>query len=785
VNVSSGWLSALLGRVVDPREAAELLSLRAVPVDAVQPVHRGLEGILVGLVERVEPHPNADRLTLCLVNDGGRTVQVVCGAPNVTAGRRYPYAPVGTVLPGGLKLEARKIRGVTSHGMLCSARELDLGSDHEGILELVTDAPAGTPLLEALPVADTRLVLDVTPNRPDLLGHRGVARELSAAYGLPIKLPEIPGAPRDVAAPRRVGTRGAVDGLEVAIEDVEGCARYIAAVIRGVTVGPSPAWLQARLLAVGARPINNVVDVTNYILYELNQPLHAFDQARVRGGKILVRRPRPGERVTTLDGQLRELAPGMTMICDAEGPVAIGGVMGGVDSQVTEATRDVVLECAWFDPRRIRETRRALRLSTEASYRFERGTDIQAMPEVVRRAVALLRAVGGGAEREPAVDVYPRLVPPRTVFLRPERVAHVLGTPVAREEIERLLAGVGFAVAPKNGRLAVQIPGWRPDVAREIDLIEEVARLKGYDAFPVELRPFRPSVVPDDPGEALKAALRRSLAGMGLLEARCLPLVPEGGEGAAALLNPLSAEEAYLRQTLLPGLVRSAERNWSARVRDIRLFEIGVVFRDEGEGLPLETLRVGAVVSGARTPPHWSAAGQAADYERWDLKAMFEVAAREAGPQGLIVGDALGWVLLDGASRRRGWAGALEADRPAWAAPLYGFELDIEVREREPARYVPLPTTPPVERDLALLVPAGVTAEQVEAILRDAGGALLESAAVFDEYRGSELGGRRSVAWRLVFRAANRTLRDAEADEALARILSYLKEHVGVERREA
>jgi phenylalanyl-tRNA synthetase beta chain len=781
--VSIDWLSALLGRELDPQEAANILSMRAVPVDAVRSVNRGLDSIVVGLVERVEQHPNADRLTVCYVNNGREVVEVVCGAPNVRAGRKYPYAAEGTVLPGGLALDARKIRGVVSHGMLCSARELELGTEHEGIMELETDAATGTPLVEALPVADSLLDVDVTPNRPDLLCHKGLARELGAALGAPVKLPAIPDAPADSKAPKKVTRAGTVDGIEVVIEDIDGCPRYIAAVIRNVEVGPSPAWLQARLLAVGARPINNVVDVTNYLLYEVNQPLHAFDYARLRGNRIIVRRPRAGELLKTLDGEDRSLTPEMTMICDGEGPTAVGGVMGGADSEVTESTRDVVLECAYFDPKRIRATRTALRMSTEASYRFERGTDLQGMPEVVRRAVAMIRAVAGGEEREPATDVYPRAAPARTVFVRPERVEQVLGTPVSRDEIERLLSSVGFTAAPKNGRLAAQVPGWRPDVTREVDLIEEVARLKGYDSFPVELRPFRPSTVPDDPGEALKARLRQALTAIGLYEARCLPLVPEGGEGAPALLNPLSAEEAYLRQDLLPGLVRSAERNWASRVRDIRLFEIGVVFRNAGQGRPQETLRVAGVISGARIPPHWSDGGRVPEYDQWDVKSIFASAAKAGGAAGEIESTGDGWVFVEAGGQRRGWAGTLEADRPAWAAPLLGFELELHVRDHEAIRYTPVATTPPVERDVALILPREITAAGVEAAIRGAGGDLLEDAVLFDEYRSDQLSGR-SVAWRLVFRSPNRTLRDKEVDNAVKRILSELKEQFGVERRE-
>ncbi len=782
--VSVNWLSAMLGRELDPDDAAERLAMLGAPVEAIEHVRPALDDVIIGVVEKVEKHPNADRLTLCHVDAGKGVVEVVCGAPNVREGAKYPYAAAGAVLPGGLELEARKIRGVVSNGMLCSARELELGTEHEGIMEVRTDAAPGTPLLEAMQLADTRMDLEVTPNRGDLLGHKGVARELGAAYGAPVKLAVIPDAPAEGPAPRMVKERGTVDGVEISIEDVEGCPRYMGAVIRGVKVGPSPAWLEARLRGIGQRPINNVVDATNYILFELNQPLHAFDLAKVRGSRIVVRRAHLGEQMVTLDGEKRELTPEMTMICDGEGPTAIAGVMGGGDSEVSDETTDVLLECAYFDPKRIRATRRKLKTSTEASYRFERGTDIEGMADVLRRAVALVRAVAGGEEREAAIDVYPKPRKAQAVFLRPARVEHVLGTPVPQEEIERLLLSVGFPVAPKEGRLHVQVPGWRPDVTREVDLIEEVARLKGYDSFPVELRPLRPSVVPDDPVEPVKARVRSVLTALGLNEARSLSLSSQAGEDAVRLLNPLSAEDAHLRQDLLSGLVRSAERNWAARERDIRLFEMGTVFHAGGEGVPRESLWLAAVISGASAPAHWSSSGKSPDYDLWDVKGMFEEAARAAGADGSVVAAEAGWELRDASGEHRGRAGILEADRPAWAAPLFGFELSVSAAEQPYVAYRGLATTPPVERDVALVVPDGVTAQAVESAMREVAGALLVDSRVFDEYSGEGVPGR-SVAWRLVFRAPDRTLREEEVDEALRGVLTTLKERLGVERREA
>ena len=785
MNVSINWVAALLGREIDPEEAARLITLRAVPVEAVTPLFHDLAEIVVGLVEAAEPHPDADRLTLCRVNVGSETFEVVCGAPNVRPGVKYAYAAVGTTLPGGLTLTKRKIRGVLSHGMLCSARELGLGTDHEGIMALATDAAPGTPLLEAMPLADTRLELDVTANRPDLLCQRGVARELGAALGATVKLPAIPGSPGPGPAARRVSTRGTVGGVEVVLEDTQGCPRYMASVIRGLSVAASPAWLEARLRALGARPINNVVDATNYVLHELNQPLHAFDLAKLRGGRIVVRRPRSRETITTLDGVERRPTADMTMICDGEGPVAVGGVMGGETSEVGGGTTDVVLECAYFDPRRIRSTRMALRMSTDASYRFERGIDLHGMPGALQRAVDLIRAVAGGDEAEPALDLCPQPPQTVTVFLRPERVEHLLGVAVPRSEIERLLLSVGFAVAPKDGRLAVQVPGWRPDVTREVDLIEEVARLRGYDTFPVELRPQRPTTVPTDPIEPLKARLVRVLTALGLHEAVSVPFGPEA-DGAPAIRNPLSAEEGFLRTALLPGLVRAVERNWAERERNVRLFEIGTAFRAGPPGeRPIERIRVAGVVTGARTPPHWTASGNIPDVDAWDLKGILEEAFQVAGPPGgVIEPDGAGWRVVDASGAARGDAGALEADRPPWAGPLYGFELDVVVVERPPVTFHLLAETPAVERDVALVLPPEVSAAQVETVLRRVAGPLLERLAVFDEYRPTGLPGR-SVAWRLVFRDPERTLRDAEIDRIVTRALSALEGELDVRLRQS
>ncbi len=791
--VSRRWLEALLSRPLQGLDVADRLARQVAPVDGVVPIHQDLRDVLVARVLEVKQHPNADRLSLCVVDAGGAPLEVVCGAANVQAGKSYPFAPVGATLPGGLKLERRKIRGVESNGMLCSAKELGLGVDHAGILELQTDAPPGTPFLEAVPIADEQILIDVSANRPDLLCHKGVARELAVGLGATVKLPEIVGS-----SDRRMVGRSAhpsirpsavVDGVTVKLEDPEGAPRYMIAVIRGVKVGASPAWLAARLQSIGQRSINNIVDATNHILFEINQPLHAFDLAKLRGPAVVVRRAKPGEQIVTLDGVSRRLTAEMTVICDAERPTIVAGVMGSAESEVTDSTTDIVLEAAYFQPTRIRRTRRALGLSSESSYRFERGLDMLAMPDALGRAVDLIRAVAGGEMREPPIDLWPEPQKPRSVFLREARVSHLLGVPVPRKEIERLLSAVGFVAAPKDDRMAVQIPGWRPDVTREVDLIEEVARLRGYDSFPDELRPYRPGTVPDAPAELTLRRIREQLvaSGNGLLEARTLPLGPADGPDAVAVLNPLSAEEAHLRSRLLPGLIRRVEYNWSQGQRDVRLFEVGTVFR-KAQGpshQPHEELHLAIVLTGARHPAHWTDSINAAklpDMDIWDLKQHFELAVGLAAPSDDVqpAANGSGWVA------EGGMAVPLEADAPKWAARLFGLEVRIIVAPAGLVRYQSLPTQPAVVRDISLVLPGGVTAAAVQAVLRREGGKLLERLDVLDEYRGAGLpAGTRGVTWRCTFRAPDKTLTEREAVEVLERMLRAAEAELDVRRRQA
>ncbi len=793
MNVSRRWLEAFLRRPLDAADVSARLASQGAAVDAIEPLHQGLEGIKVALVEGVRQHPNADRLRVCTVNDGsGETRQVVCGAPNVTAGRKYPFAPVGSSVPvgkggGPMTIERAKLRGETSEGMLCSARELGVGVDADGLWELDTDAAPGTPLLEAVPLDDERLVVDVTPNRPDLLCHKGIARELGASLNLPIRLPDVPGAASfDVAREVRVHGRdaGETGGVRVTIEDRDGCKRFHAAVIRGVKVGPSPDWLKRRLESVGVRSISNIVDITNYVMFELNQPMHAYDLALVEGPSLLVRQARKGEQVTTLDGTAREVSPGMTVIADAARIVGVAGVMGGANTEVSAGTTDVLLEAAWWNPSFVRRTRKQLGLTSEASYRFERGIDLWNGAEAMRRAIALVLATAGGTLVEAPLDLWPETANPPRIFLRLSRVAQVLGLELGQHEVERCLVAIGATVVakPEDGRIAVDVPGWRPDLREEIDLVEEVARMHGYDRVPTELRPFRVGSLGDAPSVAAEQSVRQGLIAEGLYEVVSLPFGP-AADGDVSLINPLADTGAFLRRGILPTLVRHAERNWNGHVRDVRLFEIGTVFGSAPAGQrPTEATHVAAIVTGLREPAHWTGGG--ADVDLWDLKGIASAASALAHPGATwhVHGHDLVARVADG--RQVGWAGRLEADAPPWAGELLGVELELVTVGHGPVRVEPLPSTPSATRDLSLVITDAMPVGTLMDTARQAGGPLLERVAVVAEFRGGALApGQRSVTLRCTFRAPDRTLRDAEVEAAEHAILTALVQEHQVQRR--
>ncbi|TVP47069.1 MAG: phenylalanine--tRNA ligase subunit beta [Gemmatimonadales bacterium] len=834
MNISYRWLQSLAPDLEGTPDAlAERLTALGFPVEDIQRLSEGLDGIVVAKVTEVRPHPNADRLRVCQVDGGAGIVQVVCGAPNVEAGAWYPLAPVGATLPGGMQIRKAKLRGEVSEGMLCSEIELGLGRGKDGLMELRLD-PAdpsvqpGAPLVGTLGLDDVRLDVEVTSNRPDLLSHRGIARELAKGGDASLVEPPVPGGASQALEGGQAGegaegglpaeagpaAGGGEPGVAVRIEDLERCPRYLGLVIRGIRVGPSPAWLQARLRAVGARPINNVVDVTNYVLLETGQPLHAFDLARIGGGEIVVRRARDGETLRTLDGVERKLTPDMLAICDADTPLAVAGVMGGEASEVSAGTTDILLECALFAPGPIRATRKALGLSTDASYRFERGVDPDGLERALRRCADLVVATAGGTPEGPVLDAGAARSDRPRVPLRIPRIARLLGIPFDADQVRGLLTPLGFGVEQHDAEmLEVEVPGWRSwDVTREVDLIEEIARRHGYDRFPDALAPYRPGTVPDHPLFALEDGLRSFLSGRGLLEAQTPAFAPRG-EGEVAVMNPVSAEEGWLRSALVPALLRRVEYNLARGNRDVRLFELGTVFRSSAEAgaLPSERTHLALVLHGSRAPGHWT--GDAGAVDAWELKGLTEAIG------GLVPGDAAGgtaahatanghavrplagggsapgfvagevFEVVDATGAVVGTGGRVDParlDLPPWAGAVWGLEitLPVEPAPRPIPRVRSLPTHPGVERDLALLVPDPLPAAKVVALARSNGGSLLRGVEIFDVYMGKGVEpGMRSIAIRLRFRADGRSLTDTEVDGAMEQVTRALREEIGVRIR--
>jgi phenylalanyl-tRNA synthetase beta chain len=818
MNVSVEWLNAFAERPRSATELRDLLTAHTATVEELVALRADLAPIVIGKVVQEAAHPDSDHLHVTKVDAGtGELLDVVCGAPNVAAGKLYPFAPTGTIMPGGLKIEKRKIRGQTSNGMLCSARELGLGDEHDGILELDIDAAPGTPFLEAFPVGDVRLVVDVLPNRPDLLSHVGVAREIAAATGGTMHLPDIGVAKIGIPEPKRFRRAGNAGGIVMHLEDARLASRYMGIVIRGITVAPSPRWLVDRLAAVGSRSINNVVDASNYVLHELGQPTHAFDlgkldpEPQAPEKTIVIRSAKAGETLVTLDGVTRTLNAEMTIIADSVRPVALAGVMGGRDTEIDDTTTDIFVEVATFDAPRTRRTRRAAGLSTDGSYRFERGVDPSLAPAALARVAALIISLAGGQVAMPPVDLYAGDRPQTPIVLRAARLERVLGVALPPARVASLLQSIGCKADVERDRGDVHVvpPTWRRDLVAEVDLIEEVARLHGYDALPDEIRPYRPGTSADDPLWGTAARLRDALSAAGLLEARPTPFVT-GGDDHVRLLNPLAADEAHLRRTLLESLARRAEHNLAHMEGNVRLFEVGSVFERGSGALPVERTNVALLVMGERRPPHFTD-GKPPVFDAWDAKGLAELVARTAFPgvaATLRPGDGdddhpLWELLVDG--EVRGAVLRVPLDAPVWAAPAFGVELTLGVMSNADVaspgtnvhgkfaetiaavprrRSTPLPATPASEFDLALLLPDGVTAAEVERVIRAAAGDLLERLTAFDEYHGAG-GAQRSVAWRLTFRHPERTLRDKEIDGRRSKILSALEHELHVRQRSA
>ena len=817
MKASYRWLRALVpGLTAAPAEVAEKLTRAGLEVEGLHAYGAGLEPIVVTAVRKVEPHPSRSGLKLVTVDRGeGHEQRVVCGATNVPSpGGLVVLAPLGTHLPAkGVTIGARDIAGITSEGMLCSEAELGLlppgGGGDDGILVLPSgSAKPGTAFLRALPGAsDTIFEINVTPNRPDALGHVGLARELAALYGLPFGFPA-PEAPMRVA-PGKIETIATVT-----VEDFERCPHYGAAAVVDVKVGPSPDWLRYRLASLGVRPISNVVDVTNLVLFEFGHPIHAFDLDRVRGHGIVVRRARPGETLVTLDGVERKLDPDDLLICDKEVPVGLAGVMGGQGSEIGDRTRRVLIECAYFAPRGIRRTSRRHGLHTEASHRFERGIDRGDTPDVLAHAASLIVDLAAGAAVPGSLHLFESPPPERKATLRSARLDALLGVPVPFPDAIAVLKRLGFTAEPSADQTSATfvIPTFRPDVEREVDLIEEVARVRGLDAIPAVLPAIRPHA-PRDLG-VLDLA-RTSAVALGMSEAITFGFVsPKDLAQVGAppsplvLQNPLGEERSVMRTSLLPGLLDAVRRAWRGGENEVRLFSIGTLFApgDDPRGLPREVPTFAAVLAGARR----NYLSKPEKFDVYDAKAVaVELIERVSGRAATVRSQAAdrraphlhprgaGEVLIDG--QPLGRFGPLHPDvLDAWDLAMAGvvaveIDLDLLARVRRPGvRYAPVPRLPAATRDIALVVRDDVPAGEVERVIREAAGDICESVQIFDVFRGPSLPeGHRSLAFHVVYRdpraatapSEARTLTDREVDERHAAVVSKANAELGATLR--
>ncbi len=800
MKVPLSWLREYVDFTGTPQELSDKLTFSGIEVEGIEPIGAGIEGVVCAEIVTVAPHPNADRLRLCDVNAGGELVRVVCGASNFEVGDKAAFAPVGTVLPGDFKLKKAKIRGELSFGMLCAEDELGISDEHDGIMILPRDVAVGTPIGELLGLPDTVMVLEITWNRPDCLSMLGIAREVAALCDLELKIPAI----------ELIETDEAVDSVAaVTIEDAEACPRYTARVLRDVTIGASPLWLQRRLTMAGVRPISNVVDITNYVMLECGQPLHAFDQPLLAEGRIVVRKATAGEPIKTLDEQDRKLTDDMLVIADGKQPVAVAGVMGGATSEISDGTTDVLLESACFAAPGIHYTSRDLGLHSESSHRFERGVDLEGVNWASERAAQLMQQHAGATLLKGVVDVYPGKHKPAELVLRWARLDSLMGICVPREEAVAILMSLQIPVLAHDDEMCrVSVPSFRHDLKREADLIEEVVRMYGLERIP-DVAPLA-RVVPeanDEPTYA-QAKCRDALISLGLTETMTYSFVSESlvnrfGKGnmdrRVVLPNPVSADYAILRESLIPQLVESLGRNMAHQVSDVAFFEMGQTFCKRSSGDLAEESRVALGLMG-KVGRQGMAARKAATPEESFLWAKgvierlcglmhtaeltFAPSDHESMEQGACAVVRLG-------GKQIGVLGLLsEKIRHHWRMhePVAVAELSLgPLLEHAFAAPVlkAVSTYPPITRDVAMILSDQVGHEQIVATMRKAGPAELGVIELFDIFAGKGIEkGHRSLAYTLTYQSMERTLTDEEANGFHATVKAALRESLGADLRE-
>ncbi|RZU98668.1 phenylalanine--tRNA ligase subunit beta [Spiribacter vilamensis] len=792
MRISERWLREWVALPASTRELAERLTMAGLEVDSVETAAPAFSDVVVGEVTLCEPHPDAERLKVCTVEDGsGEPKAVVCGAPNAVTGLKAPFARVGARLPGDMKIKATKLRGVKSWGMLCSAKELGFSEESAGLMPLPADAPVGEDLREWLDLDDAVIEVELTPNRSDCLSMAGVAREVGVLTGHPVTAPDADpvDAVHDVTRPVR-------------LEQPTDCPRYCGRVIRGIDPdAATPVWLAERLRRAGIRPLSLTVDITNYLMLELGQPMHAFDLEALDGG-IRVRHARQGESITLLNGESVTLAAGTLVIADDDRPVAIAGVMGGQDTAVSAGTTDLFLEAAFFAPSAIAGRAREYGLHTDSSHRFERGVDPQRCRDAIERATALILAHAGG-EPGPVIEaVDPDHLPAtRAVSVRPARANALLGTAIEPSAMEETLTRLGMPPRADGDTWWVEAPSWRFDIAREVDLIEEIARIHGYDRLPSTRTALPASIPAQSESSVALGRLRSLLVDRGYHEAITYSFVPADLQARLdpehpplALANPLSSDMDVMRSSLWPGLIRAVVHNRNRQMPRVRLFEAGLRFRGALGALE-QTPVIAGVLTGPATPKHWDHSDRPVDF--FDIKGDVEGLLALTGPAHACRFESAAHPALHPGQSARivsgertiGWVGALHPEQ-ARAMDLDGavylFELEQSVfHHRSLPAFKPLSRYPSIRRDLAIVVAESVSADAVRDCITAAAGRVLDSVALFDVYRGKGVSdGCKSLAMGLILQDNSRTLTDDEIDAVQQAVVRSLHETLNAELRE-
>ncbi len=801
MKVPVSWLKEYVDFEDTIEGLADKLTFAGLEVEAIETIGSDYAGVVVGEVLAVEPHPDADKLRLCTVNYGtDETMQVVCGAPNVEAGGKYPFAPVGTTLPAGFTLKKAKIRGVESMGMLCAKDELGLGEGHSGLLVLNADLEPGTPFVKVWGEPETVIELEITPNRPDCLSMIGVAREMAVLYGTELKLPKIEISETAVDVN---------DEISVRVDDAEKCPRYTARVLKDAKIGPSPEWMQKRLEAAGIRPISNAVDITNYVMLETGHPLHAFDKTLVAGNQIIVRDAKPGEKMHTLDDVERELTADMLVIADAEKPSAIAGVMGGGDSEIKDDTSTILLEAAAFETSSIRHTAKSLGLITDSSYRFQRGVNTDSVEWASRRAAALMCELAGAKLCKGIVDAYPAPKPQIKIPFVWQRIASTIGANVSTDEMRRIFQSLEIVIEDDSGEIAMAVvPSFRLDLEREVDLVEEIARIHGVDNIPAKIPLAKVVPEADDSRVAAVSELRNRLQGFGVSEIMNYTLVnhplldlfnKENRDSREELPHPISTDQSVMRNSLIPQLVESLGRNHSRQINEACFYELGRVFnRIDGAPVQTETVSLGMMGPVGRSLLEKRAPVSEEEMFVW-MKGLIE---RLLSAQQL---DAVAFKAEDRPEFESGRALSISVDgeeigcmglinktaRAEWrlTGPVAAAELNLDALLKNTFRISKtedLAPFPSMSRDIALVLDESVKHEDVVQLVEKSNPKDLESFGLFDIYQGKGIEkGKKSLAYTFVYRSAKQTLTDKKVNKAHQKLTDFLCQQLGATLRDS